>query len=40
MGLFYVYGKLESGMIEEGQTVSVLPRREYMNIKEIYNARD
>ena len=40
MGLFYIYGKLESGMIEEGQTVSVLPRRDYINIKEIYNARD
>mgnify|MGYP002633010054 FL=1 len=40
MGLLYIYGKLEPGIIEENQTVSVLPRREYVNIKEIYNARD
>lgn len=33
MGLFYVYGKVASGMIEEGQTVSVLPQRDYMVIK-------
>ena len=33
MGLFYVYGKIASGMIEENQTVSVLPQRDYMVIK-------
>lgn len=41
VGQFYIYGKVESGKIAyEGQTVSLLPHREYVVIREIYNARD
>mgnify|MGYP001302800833 CR=1 FL=1 len=41
IGVFYVYGKIESGKIAyENQVVSLLPSRKYLCIKEIYNARD
>lgn len=39
-GNLYVFGKLESGALVEDQTVSLLPRKQYFNIKEIFNAKD
>lgn len=35
-----MFGKLESGALIEDQTVSLLPRKLYFNIKEIFNAKD
>lgn len=40
MGQLYVYGKVESGTIIEDQTVTILPQRMQMTIKEIFNAKD
>lgn len=39
-GQLYVYGKVESGTIIEDQTVTVLPQRLQMVVKEIFNAKD
>jgi peptide chain release factor subunit 3 len=40
LGNLYVYGKIESGTIIEDQTVTILPQRLQMVIREIYNAKD
>lgn len=40
VGNIYVYGKIESGTIIEDQTVTALPERTQLVIKEIYNAKD
>lgn len=40
VGNLYVYGKIESGTIIEDQTVTILPQRLQMVIREIYNAKD
>ena len=38
-GSTYVYGKVESGTIIEDQTVTILPERTQMVIKDIFNAK-
>lgn len=40
MGQLFVYGKVESGTIIEDQTVTLLPQRLQMVIREIFNAKD
>ena len=40
VGNLYVYGKIESGTVIEDQTVTLLPSRLQMVIREIYNAKD
>jgi peptide chain release factor subunit 3 len=40
VGNLFVYGKIESGTIIEDQSVTILPQRLQMVIKEIYNAKD
>lgn len=40
VGNLFVYGKVESGTIIEDQTVTVLPERTQLVIKEIFNAKD
>lgn len=40
VGSLYIYGKIESGTIIEDQTVTILPERTQLVIKEIYNAKD
>jgi len=40
MGKLYVYGKVESGSIIEDHTVTILPNRQKMVIREIFNAKD
>ena len=40
VGNIYAYGKIESGTIIEDHTVTILPQRLQMVIKEIYNAKD
>jgi peptide chain release factor subunit 3 len=40
VGNLYVYGKIESGTIVEDQTVTILPERTQLVIREISNAKD
>lgn len=40
IGSLFVYGKVESGTIIEDQTVTILPERTQLVIKEIFNAKD
>lgn len=40
VGSLYIYGKIESGTVIEDQTVTILPERTQLVIKEIYNAKD
>ena len=40
MGQLFVYGKVESGTIIEEHTVTLLPQRQKMVIREIFNAKD
>ena len=40
VGNLFVYGKIESGTIIENQSVTILPQRLQMVIKEIFNAKD
>lgn len=39
-GALFVYGKIESGTLIEDQTVTILPQRLQMVVREIFNAKD
>lgn len=40
VGALFVYGKIESGTLIEDQTVTILPQRAQMVVREIFNAKD
>jgi len=40
MGQLFLYGMIESGTIQENQTVTLLPKRLHLVICEILNAKD